>query len=196
MNHLRRDAAIWTAVVIVIATALVVYRLEEPVRLGALEWLKIAEGVVAIDSVLFGLFAALGWRWRALRGWLVVVPDLTGSWSGEIVPVLRDADGRVTKADPIPSTLKIRQTLGAVSCRVETGEMASRSYAGDFICDEASGERSLVYCYGTDPILSRREQNPRHDGAVVLAIRENGQMLVGRYWTDRLTRGELTYRHD
>ena len=196
MRHLRKEAAVWTAVAVVIATTALVFQIERPEHLTVLESAKIVEGVVTIDTLVYALFVGVAWKWAAFRSWLVAVPNLSGSWRGEIVPVVKGDGGEAMRADPIASTLLIQQTLWTVSCRVETGEMSSVSYVGDFIHEEPDGESSLVYCYGTDPVLSRREKNPRHDGAVVLAIREKGNLLVGRYWTDRLTRGELSYRRE
>jgi len=50
----------------------------------------------------------------------------------------------------------------------------------------------MAYSYSSQPRLSLNERSIPHDGTAVFNIIENPkQKLVGKYWTERLTKGEI-----
>ena len=52
--------------------------------------------------------------------------------------------------------------------------------------------KNVAYSYTSQPRLSLNDRSIRHDGTAVFKIVENPKRkLVGRYWTERLTKGEI-----
>ncbi len=101
--------------------------------------------------------------------------------------------GSGLEVEPISASLDIRQTLFSISCVTRTEQTTSRSFASAIFVDRASGEQQLTYSYSADPRLRDRDDNPRHDGTAILRVVKPSE-LVGTYFTDRQTRGELQFR--
>lgn len=159
--------------------------------------LKVAYKTVPIVIILWIGFAAFAWRWRIFRKWLVVFPDLDGTWQGEIQTTWKDAEGNTP--GPIPAILTIRQTFGRVSCVMRTAEMSSWSHLADFWLDTDEQIRKLGYSYTSTPKLSVQERSDPHEGTMILEIiGDPVSKLKGIYWTTRKTTGEvvLTKRCD
>jgi hypothetical protein len=185
---LKREPLIWIIVIAVFLIAPSVFFIEKPEHLAPGAIFAIAEATVTILGVLYVLFVLAAWHWRVFYKWFVMVPDLRGTWRGSITPL--DASG--SSGISIPATLIVKQTLFAISCTLYTANMQSRSFSGSAFRDEASDEERLIYSYSTDPILSQRELNPRADGTAIFSLqREKQKALIGRYFTDRLTRGTM-----
>jgi hypothetical protein len=54
----------------------------------------------------------------------------------------------------------------------------------------------VAYSYTSKPRLSLNERSIPHDGTTVFKIIEKPkQKLVGRYWTERLTKGEIVLQY-
>lgn len=152
--------------------------------------------VATIDMFIFALFAKWGWRWKRFQNWLILFPDLSGTWQGFIQstwidPTTRDRPG------PIPVILTIRQSFGSISCVMRSSEMTSHSYAEGFRIESDSQIRRLAYSYASRPNLTLGDRSAPHDGTVVLdIIGEPVSRLKGCYWTTRKTTGDivLTFR--
>jgi hypothetical protein len=191
MRQVKREGAVSLAVVLVALVLYSVYRIEQPTNLDAVAIFQLLETTVTVVGLLAAMFLTVGWRWPIFQGWLVCVPDLTGTWRGVLVPLVTK-HGAVTAGDRIPVTILVRQSSFDVRVTLHTAGMDSRSYSGEVFADEESGEQRLTYSYTTDPSLATRESNPRHDGTALLSLRSSGSReLEGHYWTDRLTRGEI-----
>lgn len=159
--------------------------------------LKLAYKTVPVVIILWFGFATFAWRWRIFRKWLVVFPDLDGTWQGEIQTTWKDTEGNTPA--PIPAILTIRQTFGRVSCVMRTAEMSSWSYLADFWLDTDEQIRKLGYSYTSTPKLSVQERSDPHEGTMILEIiGDPVSKLKGIYWTTRKTTGEvvLTKRCD
>lgn len=147
--------------------------------------------VVSVDLLLVAIFVKWGWKFKIFRGWLVPFPDLKGSWVGFIYSDWKNPEtGK--KPSPIPVLLTINQSFFHISCLMHTGEMESSSYSEGFLIDADRQIKNLAYSYTSKPRLSLNERSIPHDGTAVLKIIESPKKkLVGRYWTERLTKGEI-----
>ncbi len=147
--------------------------------------------VVTIDLLIVTAFVKWGWKLKLFRGWLVPFPDLNGSWLGYIYSDWKNPDTG-EKPPPIPVMLTINQSFFHISCKMCTSEMESSSYSEGLLMDPDRQIKNVAYSYISQPRLSLSDRSIRHDGTAVFKIVENPkQKLVGRYWTERLTKGEI-----
>jgi SMODS-associating 2TM, beta-strand rich effector domain len=142
--------------------------------------------------LLVAAFERYVWRLQILHPWLVQWPVLRGTWRGELESEWVDpATGKTRPASTV--YLAVRQTMSAVSVRLLTDESTSRSLAAD-ISAGADGVHNLTVVYVNEPPAGRRATSPIHKGGMDLEIQGSGpSSLVGDYWTDRLSRGHLTF---
>lgn len=155
------------------------------------DFLGLIPKVVSIDLLLVAIFVKWGWKIKIFRGWLVPFPDLNGSWVGFIYSDWKNPETG-EKPSPIPVLLTINQSFFHISCLMHTGEMESSSYSEGFLIDADRQIKNLAYSYTSKPRLSLNERSIPHDGTAVLKIIESPKKkLVGRYWTERLTKGEI-----
>ena len=94
------------------------------------------------------------------------------------------------RLEEIRCVMTVRQRLFWVSCVLETDKARSQSFAGNAYLDDDTNEARLVYVYRGWPRLADQKTNPSHQGTTLLALNSDGA-LVGTYFTDRCTRGEL-----
>ena len=147
--------------------------------------------VVSIDLAIVGIFIKWGWKLKIFRGWLVPFPDLNGSWVGHIYSDWKKP-GTDEKIPPIPVMLTINQSFFHISCVMSTSEMESFSYSEGFMIDPDRQIKRLAYSYTSNPRTNLTNRSPAHDGTTVFKIVEKPKLkLVGRYWTERLSKGEM-----
>jgi hypothetical protein len=147
--------------------------------------------VVTIDLLVVAVFVKWGWKLKIFRGWLVPFPNLNGSWVGLIYSDWKNPETG-DKPSPIPVMITINQSFFHISCMMYTGEMDSSSYSEGFLIDPERQIKSVAYSYTSKPRLSLNERSIPHDGTAVFKIIEKPkQKLIGRYWTERLTKGEM-----
>lgn len=147
--------------------------------------------VVSIDLLIIAIFVKWGWKLKMFRGWLVPFPNLNGSWLGFIYSDWRNPDTG-EKSPPIPVMLTVNQSFFHISCMMHTGEMESSSYSEGFLIDPDRQIKSIAYSYTSKPRLSLSDRSITHDGTAVFKIVKKPKLkLVGRYWTERLTKGEI-----
>lgn len=145
-------------------------------------------GVVLLLLVVFDLWA---WRWRLLHGWFVPRPDLRGTWRVELRSNWKNPATN-QPVGPIVAYLVVRQTYSTISARMLTAESASELVAAE-ISKASDGTYCFAAVYRNEPKLSVRDRSPIHFGAFVLGVQgDPAKDLVGHYWTDRDSRGELT----
>lgn len=151
--------------------------------------------VVTIDLLAVALFVKWGWKLRMFRGWLVPFPNLNGSWVGYIYSDWENPETG-QKSPPIPVMLTVNQSFFHISCLMRTSEMESSSYSEGFLIDPDRQVKNIAYCYASKPRLSLNERSVPHDGAAVFKIIEKPtRRLAGRYWTERLTKGEIVLEY-
>ncbi|CAM3936117.1 hypothetical protein [Pseudomonas wadenswilerensis] len=156
-----------------------------------LDFFRLIPKVVSIDLLVVAVFVKWGWRFKIFRGWLVPFPDLNGSWVGFIYSDWENPETGA-KPPPIPVLLTVKQSFFHISCMMRTSEMESSSYSEGFLIDPDRQIKSLAYVFSSKPRISLNVRSIPHDGAAVFQIIEKPkQKLVGRYWTERLTKGEI-----
>lgn len=151
--------------------------------------------VVTIDLLVVALFVKWGWKLRIFRGWLVSFPNLNGSWIGYIYSDWQNPKTG-EKPPPIPVMLTVNQSFFHISCMMRTSEMESASYSEAFLINPERQIKNVAYSYTSKPRLSLNERSIPHDGTAVFKIIEKPKKkLVGRYWTERLTKGEIDLQY-
>lgn len=131
------------------------------------------------------------WRCKWLRPLIVKVPNLHGTWKGNLQSSWVDPKtGK--KLEPIDIMVYIKQSFSSISVEIHTDKMISTSYIAGFRTDPDSGLQELCYTYSSKAHLATRENNPWHDGTTKLTIYEStNPFLTGEYWTARKTVGTL-----
>lgn len=151
--------------------------------------------VVSMDLLIVAAFVKWGWKMKLFRGWLVPFPNLNGSWLGFIYSDWKNPNTG-EKPPPIPVMLTVNQSFFHISCMMHTSEMGSSSYSEGFIIDPDRQIKNIAYSYTSKPRLSLSDRSITHDGTAVFKILENPKLkLVGRYWTERLTKGEIVLEY-
>ncbi|NYT79077.1 hypothetical protein H0A71_19000 [Alcaligenaceae bacterium] len=159
------------------------------------DFLGLIPKVVSIDLLVVAWFVRWGWRLKIFRGWLVPFPNLNGSWVGSIYSDWKNPETG-EKPPPIPVMLTVNQSFFHISCMMRTSEMESSSYAEGFLIDPERQIKNLAYSYTSKPRLSLSERSITHDGTAAFKIVENpNKKLSGRYWTERLTKGEILLQY-
>ena len=144
-------------------------------------------------TLLLTLFANHIWRLPIFRDWLVLIPDLNGTWEGEFRSEWIDP-GTNQKIPPKKAYIVIRQTLFETNCTQMTAESKSYSRAATILPTPDNNLRTLEFTYANTPKVSVQHRSQAHEGACCLEIRDNpGRKLVGKYWTERGTKGELEF---
>ena len=151
--------------------------------------------VVSIDLLVIAIFVKWGWKLKIFRGCLVPFPNLNGTWTGLIFSDWKNPETG-EKPAPIPVMLTVNQSFFHISCMMRTSEMESSSYAEGFLIDSDRQLKKIAYSYTSKPRLSLSERSIPHDGTAVFQIIEKPkQKLKGRYWTERLTKGEIVLEY-
>jgi hypothetical protein len=154
----------------------------------AVKYVPLAISIYVIAGIFFSRWM---WRWPLWRGWLVKIPDLQGTWKGQLVSdwVNPETGKRI---EPITMFLVIRQTLFSVKVTLMTKESTSYSTTADINIVSAGEDLYLNYNYTNRPKVTIRDRSAMHDGAAILKIITSPQKcLEGEYWTSRKTRGEI-----
>lgn len=141
--------------------------------------------VVTVLVVLGLAFDRWAWAWPGIRS-IWHRPDIRGTWKGEIQSNFSGA------TDPIEAYLSIHETYSSVTVRLFTQQSSSKTTVAA-VATDADDIDTVVGLYRNEPLLSERDKSPIHDGAFSLLL-EDKASLRGKYWTDRGTQGEMTFR--
>ena len=160
--------------------------------------LKVISLVVAIISS--GIAGVAGAVWRKIWKRFPVMgrklfPDLTGTWAGELISTWKNPTTGEAIA-PIPVTIWIRQGIFSTSIKLRTGESASYSTRCLLEADPEAGLFRFWYSYDNNPRAEHRYRSARHEGVawLELDIDTDPKRLVGCYYTDRKTSGDIQVR--
>jgi hypothetical protein len=171
----------------VLAWTVVLYANHDAIKPASLQPLSIV-----ITIVLYAVMAFDLWLWKIpfLHGWFVKRPVIDGSWKVEIRSNWENpATGTVI--EPIEGYIVIRQTFSTLSLRLLTEESSSELVGTEIVCS-ANGLFCVTGIYRNEPRFQVRERSAIHYGAVWLkVIDEPLKKLIGHYWTDRGTAGEM-----
>ena len=158
---------------------------------SALRQIPQAISLYAITGIIFTKWL---WRLPMLQGWLIKVPNLQGTWKGELKSDwVNPETGK--GVDQIPIILVVRQTFSSIKCTLMTEESISYSTTADINVIPNSEDLYLIYSYTNRPKATIRDRSPIHDGASILKIIRKPEMrLEGEYWTSRKTRGDMSLK--
>lgn len=151
---------------------------------------------ISIYAIIGIIFTKWLWRWQPFQGWLIKIPDLQGTWRGELrSDWINPETGK--GIDSIPLALVIKQTFSSIKCTLMTKESSSYSTTADINTAQNGDDLYLIYNYTNRPKATIRDRSVIHDGAAILKIINNpNKCLEGEYWTSRKTRGEMTLFFD
>lgn len=177
----RRYIPLFIAGAAIGATFLAFYIIDEyQVRLPW--WASPPMDTMAFYGLFYWIFETYLWKWGLLR-WLHVVriPDLSGSWHGEVRPVVT---GGVSSGLGIPAdiTVTIQQTWTTIMIRGRTSLSQSHSLSGNLL---VADEHSLSYEYLNEPSAAAPETMHAHHGVARLSLNKENTILEGEYYSGR-----------
>jgi len=160
--------------------------------------LKLISLVVTIICTGIVAIANLVWRRLWKRFPLIgrkLFPDLTGTWAGALESTWKNPETGQGIA-PIAVTLWIRQGLFSTSIKLRTGESTSYSTRCLLEADQEAGRFRFWYSYDNNPRAQYRNRSARHEGVawLELDIDADPERLIGCYYTDRKTSGDIDIR--
>ena len=158
-------------------------------------WLFLIPKVIAIETIVFLLFQSFLWKWKIFRKWLVLFPDLGGTWIGEIKSDYPDPKtGKRIK--PIPCMSTVVHRFNQIKFKIKTLESESVSFSEQLNFDKSTNTKRITYSYTNDPNLLLDYRNDTHKGTVILNLIGDDKM-EGYYFTSRGRKGTITLnRHD
>lgn len=155
------------------------------------QWLRFYGAAVFLATVAISLWEAFIWRLPPVQQIQAVPRNVRGTWKGTLTSLWIDPK---TSTSPPPKTvyLVIRQRASSVSVTLLTDESRSSSFMGQV--DTVDGSTTLSYSYRNRPSPSVEHRSRIHHGSTLLDVSGRpATRLVGRYWTDRDSRGELEF---
>jgi hypothetical protein len=155
-------------------------------------WLFVVPKVIAIEATSFWLFLIFLWKCRLFKKWLVLFPDLGGTWIGEI-----HSDYLDSKTDkqikPIPCMSIIVHKFNQIKFKIITLESESISFSEQLYFDKSSNTKRITYSYSNDPNLLLDYRSETHKGTVILNLIGDDKM-EGYYFTSRGTKGKISLK--
>lgn len=178
---------------VVAAIVLGVFSIGTWITSGKLDvgWLRFFSAGVLVATALLATWDLWLWRLPPIQRIPGVPRSVRGTWKGTLTSFWQDpATGK--RIDPKSAYLAVRQTSTLVSVKLLTDESkSSSSLAAVSVPD---GTAVLDYLYLNRPKASFEHKSRMHHGSTVLDIIGNpAKRLDGRYWTDRDSRGELSF---
>jgi len=185
----NKSGALISAIVILVLTSLTVFILSDDITFWNI--VKRLPTAVTIYGLIFIVFVKWLWKCRIFKGWLVLIPDISGEWTGKLKTTYTDpGTGKKKRSKKIHAIIK--QDLFLISITLETKEMKSYSYVAGFDIDNKQNRNKICYSYTSKPRPEYREGSPIHDGTALLDIIGNPPLkLEGEYWTTRKTTGTI-----
>lgn len=146
--------------------------------------------VVGVVVVALSAFDRWLWRIPLLRGWFVKRPVLTGTWRVEFKSDW--VDPATSKPWPTSSAfMVIRQSYSTMHLRFVSEESTSEGLVQDIVVPP-NGPPRLYAVYRNEPRALVRNRSAIHLGTISVEIHGSPpSSMVGYYWTDRASKGEL-----
>lgn len=140
-------------------------------------------GVVAFDL----------WLWKIPGvSKLTGRPHLYGTWQAAINPSPSSRIPEGGNQGPISAAVVIEQTFWTVAVSLHTQESSSSSATAAIAALPESKHQDLIFTYSNQPLQKNTHRSNLHAGTSKLAVQGTHPTdMVGRYWTDRLTAGDL-----
>jgi len=146
----------------------------------------------AVTAVVIAwkLFDKWMWRWRVFRWWFVSIPDIQGTWKGTLASNWQRS-GEAIRDQQVFFTVK--QSYSSIRAQLFTAESASQTLVAAIAQEGEAFVLSSIY-RNIPRILQRGSKSPMHFGAVRFELAGNPPYsMIGEYWTDRDTKGELVF---
>lgn len=190
MKNINFKAFIFITVVVSIAIYLIFLFTAGVENLRVVDYLLIVPKVASIVFILTIIFSKWMWKWSIFYDWLVPFPNLNGTFKGFIHSTWVDPYTGI-KPEPIPCILSIKQSFMRISCVMRTAEMTSYSFSESFDLDKDKQMKRISYSYDSNPKSNVQQRSPKHSGTIKFSISENPLSLMGEYWTERKTTGDI-----
>jgi hypothetical protein len=159
---------------------------------SAADWLAPIGPSVAFAAAALWLFDRFLWRLPVVRR-LAGRPVLDGTWAGTIATDWVNEETGRRKPPDGETFLVISQRFWSITVRLLTRESRSSSIRAD-LTQHPDGACDLVYVYRNNPHSEVRHRSEIHYGAARLTVpRVPGGEIDGDYFTDRGTRGRMTF---
>ncbi|SRR6266849_6026472 len=130
------------------------------------------------------------WRWKFLYP-LSQKPDVRGTWKAELNSFWVDPKTNQMRGK-IEVYIVFRQTFSKLDIRLFSSESSSVSLSAN-VCTDDEGVHTIATTYLNTPSLEHLSHSPISHGGMLLNVRGGKvvKQIDGKYWTDRLSRGEL-----
>jgi hypothetical protein len=159
-----------------------------PLHLSDLKPFSVTAAVIV---AVFEAFDRWAWRLGPLPR-LIGIPDLRGTWTGQLRSTFVDKETGKS-IEPIEVYLVVRQTYSRIRTALLTKESKSTSLVSSLDCQRDTTP-TIQWTYRNIPALLLQSRSRIHHGAVMMDIHGSpARRLTGFYWTDRDTKGELTF---
>lgn len=175
------------------AVVIAIFAISSWVTSGKLDlvWLRYFSGAVVVATLLLTAYDLFLWRVPLVQRVPGVPRSVRGTWKGTIASMWMDPSTG-TRVNPIDAYLVVRQTSTTVTVRLLTQESTSSSTLARVA--QPDGSPVLDYLYLNQPRATVRDRSPMHHGSVALEISgAPAHRLMGRYWTDRDSKGEIKF---
>jgi hypothetical protein len=153
-------------------------------------WLAPLSTATTIVLLLVMAFDLWLWKLPILHGWFVKRPVIDGTWQVEFrSDYINPGTGAPTP--PLEGYMVIKQTHSTLSMRLLTAESGSALVGNEIVCT-TDGAYCVSGVYRNEPRLEVQHRSRTHYGGLWLSVvDEPEQELIGHYWTDRKTAGEI-----
>jgi hypothetical protein len=159
-----------------------------PFSFSILTLIPEAAGIVFGCAFIFNKWL---WKWKIFYPWLVSIPNISGSWKGEIISSWIDPETQKSPP-PIEAYLVVKQTYS----NIEMTLMTIQSSSDAIVASLAKSSNGYKFCgiYNNQPKATLLKNSPMHLGTFMVDIHNNEILsLEGCYWTNRDTKGELKF---
>jgi hypothetical protein len=153
---------------------------------------SVALRIYSISATGIGLLLIAHDRWL----WRLPIlrfghPTLEGTWRGRLSSTFVAPDGKEFKE--LVVHLRVSQTFSSVAATLLTERSQSESLGTRLYCG-TDGRWHLTWIFLNQPRPRERPASGPHNGACELIVAgARGEVLEGRYFTDRSTQGELVF---
>lgn len=173
----RKSVPLYIAVLSIVA-ALILILITEAIPF-AIPWWIDGTSVLGFYGLFYTIFNRYLWKSRLLRiiG-LVKVPNLNGTWNGDLSSSF---DKQATKKN---ATIRISQTWTGISIHLETDSSKSHSLIAAIMTKSPIGA-VLSYEYLNEPLPNAKDTMHCHRGTCRLTIQSDENILDGQYYSGR-----------
>lgn len=146
---------------------------------------------ISVPLSLLGIFDRYFWCLPGINKLFASPPNVQGTWKGEINSHWVNPETGQTPP-PIEVYAVVRQTYSSINVGMFTKESASGTLTASIT--EKDGKCVIQALYSNTPDLQFRSRSPIHHGSFIMqVVGIPPQSLRGSYWTDRGSKGEISF---